>query len=481
MPDQSTRLRAVQLSRLPTRGILLGLSGAQCLTAGTGLVILVAALYTGGTSAAVLASPLWLAAAAITWVPVAGRPAVAWTPLVVHWWARTAARQRRYRARVQRPRPAGTLALPGDAACLRQVVDPETGAVLVHDPHAATLTAVLAVSHPSFALLDPGEQRRRVEAWGRVLAGACRSGRVARLQVLERTVPDFGPDLAAWWAEHGHQDGSWAARTYGELIARASGERHLSTISLALDMRAASRAIRAAGGGMRGASAVMRQEMSTLTTALRAGELHPEGWLTDADLAAVLRAAYDPGAGTVLDRHHDVGRDLASAGPLALEESWDTLRSDSAVHAAYWVADWPRAQVYPGFLQPLLLTPGVRRAFTVLVEPIPVQKAARTIRRTKTEQLSDAAQRRRLGQLEDVEQSAQLTDVLRQEADLAEGHGIVHYAGLLAVSAPTPTQLSAARAALEQAAVQSGCELRLLVGQQAQGFAAAALPLTRGL
>lgn len=480
MAQDGASLRPVQLSRLSTRGVLLGLSGLQLTTAATGLVVLVVALYAGGARGAVFSAPVWLAAAAATWLPVAGRPAIAWAPLVTHWWLRGATGQRSYRARVLRPRPAGTLALPGDAAALRQVEDPDTGAVMVHDPHAGTLTAILAVSHPSFALLDPGEQQRRVDGWGRVLAGACRSGRIARVQVLERTVPDIGSSMTGWWTERGAHDGSWASRTYGELVARATGERHLSTISLSVDLRSSARAVRAAGGGMRGAAAVMRQEMNSLTTALRAAELHPDGWLSAAELAAVLRSAYDPGAGASLERHRQVGRDLAWAGPLAVEESWDRLRSDSALHAVFWVAGWPLSSVLPGFLQPLLLAPGVRRAFTLLVDPVDARAAARTIRRAKVEHISDATQRRRIGQIDDVEQSAQLTDVLRQEQELAQGHGLVRTTGLLAVSAPDSTQLAAARAALEQAAVQSGCELRPLVGQQSQGFAAAALPLCRG-
>ena len=55
------------------------------------------------------------------------------------------------------------------------------------------------------------------------------------------------------------------------------------------------------------------------------------------------------------------------------------------------------------------------------------------------------------------------------------------FAGMLTVSAPTGDQLSEACGRLEQAAAQAQCDLRLLRGQQAQAFAAAELPLTRGL
>ena len=86
-----------------------------------------------------------------------------------------------------------------------------------------------------------------------------------------------------------------------------------------------------------------------------------------------------------------------------------------------------------------------------------------------------------VGQIEDASQSAEYADVLQQEADLTAGHGVLRYTGLIAISAPSVDELDAAVAAIEQAAIQASCETRLLVGQQAQAFVAAALPLGRGL
>jgi hypothetical protein len=107
--------------------------------------------------------------------------------------------------------------------------------------------------------------------------------------------------------------------------------------------------------------------------------------------------------------------------------------------------------------------------------------AARDIRRKKTGYLSDATQRARIGQIEDAEQTAEYRDVLAQEADLIAGHGVLRYVGLIAISAPGVAELDAAVAGVEQAAIQASCETRRLVGQQAQAFTAAALPLCRGL
>lgn len=473
-------LTPVKFSRLSCRGVLLGLSGLQLGMAGAAAATLVLGLYAGTV---VLALPVIAVCAALAFVCVGGRKLIEWAPLAVRWLWRSAGGQLIYRRRVVKPRPAGTLALPGDAARLRQWLDPETGAVMVYDPHVATLTAIVGVSHPAFVLLDPAEQERRVVSWGRVLATACRSGRITSVQVMERTLLDSGKGLSQWWDSHGTHDRSWTSTTYAELIERAgpASERHASTISISLDMKIANRAIRAAGGGMRGAAAVLRQEMATLLAALRSADLSPSSWLTPGDLALLLRTAYDPAVAGALERHGDLGRDLATAGPVSVTESWGSLRSDSAHHCVLWISEWPRSLVFPGFLAPVLLSSGIKRTFSLLYTPLRTDRAARDIRKRKTEYISDAAQRQRIGQIEDAQQSAEYRDVLQQEADLTAGHGVLRCTGLIAVSAGDMDELERAVAAIEQAAIQASCETRRLWGQQAQGFALAALPLSRPL
>ena len=135
--------------------------------------------------------------------------------------------------------------------------------------------------------------------------------------------------------------------------------------------------------------------------------------------------------------------------------------------------------VHPGFLSPVLLSSGILRAFSLICTPLRTDQAARDIRRKKTEYISDAAQRARIGQIEDAGQTAEYHDVLQQEADLTAGHGVLRYTGLISVSSDTLPELEAAVAAIEQAAIQASCETRKLVGQQAVAFTASALPLCR--
>ncbi|WP_423464208.1 SCO6880 family protein [Promicromonospora sp. MS192] len=482
------QLRAVKFSRLSKRALLLGLTATQLVTIGAGALPLVVALYTG--TGALFAIPVLVVAVAAALVPVGGRQVVAWVPVALSWAWRSMTGQLHYRARITgtttgagttraaRPRPAGTLALPGDMAALRQYVDPVTGAVLVHDPHAATLTALLPVTHPAFVLLDPGEQQRRVTAWGRVLATISRSGHIAALQVIERTLPGSGASLADWWRTHGTADGSFAARTYADLIERAgpAGEQHATTIALSLDLTAAARTVRAAGGGLRGAAAVLRQEVETLVIALRAADLTPGDPYDAGQLAIHLRTAYDPAIGPALERHPTLGRELAAAGPIAVTEAWGNLRADGAHHCVLWISQWPQARTYPGFLAPLLLSSGIQRTLSVTYRPVRPDVAMRELRRRRTGHLSDANQRARMGQTTDATDQAELSDVLQQEADLAAGHSLLTTTGLITISANDAERLEHDVAAVEQAAIQAGVETRRLWGQQAQAFARSVLP-----
>ena len=107
--------------------------------------------------------------------------------------------------------------------------------------------------------------------------------------------------------------------------------------------------------------------------------------------------------------------------------------------------------------------------------------ARREIRRQKVEYLTDAEQKARIGQVADLSDTQEYQDVLARESEINVGHADMRFTGLIAVTAESKDELDAAVSQLEQAALHAECETRLLVGQQAQAFAAAALPLGRGV
>lgn len=99
-------------------------------------------------------------------------------------------------------------------------------------------------------------------------------------------------------------------------------------------MRNATRQIRTAVGGIRGAATVLRQEVNTLT--------------------ATLRSAYDPANAATLEREGQIGGGLANSGPVAVNETWSRIRTDFAHYRVLWSREWTRSLVIPGFLAPIL-------------------------------------------------------------------------------------------------------------------------------
>jgi hypothetical protein len=344
---------------------------------------------------------------------------------------------------------------------------PSTSAVLIHDPRTSTVTAMLSVSGNGFVLADLATQDRRVAGWG-------------RLQVLERCLPGGGTSVRRWWAQHGLADARWAARVLADLVADAeqSSDRHECLLAIA---------IRPPYTGQRATSAaavaVIERQLAALVETARAADLEVHEWVTRRRLALVLRATYDPHGAARVDAGEPPGHGAPAllAGPMAIDEDWASIRTDSAHHAVFWVQEWPRSEVHAGFLQPLLLAAGARRALSLIAEPLSPGKALREIRRAKVEHADDAGQRARIGQIEDEVTRAEASDLVRREQELVAGHGDLRFIGLLTVSASSVGELDAACTATEAAAAQAMCELRRLVGQQGQAFAAGALPLARGV
>src|SRR3954465_6584799 len=113
----------VRFGRRQSKGVLLGFSGPRLAAIASALVIFVLAVFFAGATGLVMASPVWLALIAAAFVRGHGDPPTDAAPVLGHWAGRKAARQTRFRARLSAPRPAGTMALPGDVAALRFHLD----------------------------------------------------------------------------------------------------------------------------------------------------------------------------------------------------------------------------------------------------------------------------------------------------------------------------------------------------------------------
>ncbi|MFD8590794.1 SCO6880 family protein [Streptomyces sp. NPDC059637] len=487
MSDPSAAPVTVKFPHRSRRGILLGLSLPQLALVSCALALLLVTVVSNGLLGVVVLSPLWAAVAALVAIRRHGRSLIDWAPIVTRYAYRRRTGHTLWLARpVTRPRQDGVLHLPGTAASLKVITpgDSANGAAAVHDPHRQTLTAVARVSSRAFALLDPATQNANVNGWGRALAGIARTGHVACVQVLERTVPDSGDTLSRHWVQHGRPEAPVAGQVYSELVASAgpAAAPHETYLAISLDLKAARRLISQAGGGLPGAFTVMAQTTSSIAQAARSAGLVVTGWLSAREIAAVVRTAYDPKALAALQQWSDAGRaeaDPAAAGPVVQVEEYDRLVTDTAHHATYWVENWPRTEMGAGFLHGIMFTAGVRRGLSLIYVPQGLESALRDVQRRKAAIIADAGERARRGQVDSEEDSVEYADVKARERQLIAGHADVALTGLITVTADTDALLDAACAQIETAAVTSGVDLRRLNYQQPDAFTLGALPLAR--
>ncbi|MFB8749175.1 SCO6880 family protein [Streptomyces parvulus] len=487
MTDLSVAPVTVKFPHRSRRGILLGLSLPQLLLVSATLAVLLLTVISTGLLGAVALAPLWAASGALVAIRRHGRSLIDWAPIVTRYAHRRRTGQTLWLARpVTRPRQDGILHLPGTSASLKVVTpgDSANGAAAVHDPHQQTLTAIARVSSRAFALLDPATQNHNVASWGRALAGIARTGHIATVQVLERTVPDSGDTLTRHWTHHGQPQTPVAGQIYSELVASAgpAAAPHETYLAISLDLKAARRLISQAGGGLPGAFTVMEQTTASIAQAARNAGLMVTGWLTAREIAAVIRTAYDPAALAALQQWSETGRaeaDPAAAGPVVQVEEYDRLATDSARHATYWVENWPRTEMGAGFLHGIMFTAGVRRTLSLIYVPQALESALRDVQRRKAAIIADANERSRRGQVDSEEDSVEYADVKQRERQLIAGHADVALTGLVTVTADTDALLDAACAQIETHAVTSGVDLRRLNYQQSDAFTLSALPLAR--
>ncbi|WP_134119363.1 SCO6880 family protein [Kribbella kalugense] len=469
---------SARFPRPQRNSLLLGLRPIQVALVIIGIVLSLTSLLAGWPPAIRMTGMTTTVVCAVTaFGRFEGLPAYRWVVLRTAHVLRGLRRNQSYRANVLAPRRHGVLQLPSEASPLR-ILDTRSSIGAVHDPLRRRLIAVAKIEGPAHLLQNSDEQDRRVAAYGRMIASLCQSNRIARAQILERTIPDPGDGLGDWARKRGLDPASPAGAIYRDLLQHAApaAARHETLFSFALNLDAVSKEVRKYGGGLAGAMAVLDSESRAFQTSFAAAGV-AGAWLNAADLAASLRVAFDPAATRTL-----VGDiDPVDAAPLAVDAAWDHLRTDSSFHRVYVVTEWPRLRATPSFLSPLLLKPGIRRTFSLVLQPVPIGKALRDARRHQVERVTDRATRKRVGQMETEEDRQLDADVAQREKDLAAGHGDVRWIGLIAVSADTEDGLDEACTEIEIAASQALLDVRRLVGQQVEGFLAAALPFGVGL
>ncbi|MDA8046436.1 MAG: hypothetical protein M0Z30_14545 [Actinomycetota bacterium] len=502
---------------LERRGLLLGLGTGQLLTLGAGIVsaVVVHSAVGGSPGSALAVVTAAVSVVGAVWTRD-GSSLVVWAQLALSWLGR------RSRGVVVDPAPlegrpwrngpllappgrvapegAGTTAagsrrrgtgwqgcaVPGITLLDDDGLPGESSIAMIRDRRMGTLAGVMKVDGGPLSLLDPADQARQLEGWRQVLGAVCRTGSpVSRLQWVQRswTGTDAGVGLSPPDRDGGvraeasdsyqhvrravlpqviHHD-AWVALCVGGAgVARPPSGRRLTSIGRppSAEGRTGDRRI-----------ASLRRELRLLTGQLTAAGLRPGEPLGPGPLGELLCRPHRPAVEAV--------RSGSLPWALAIDDRWTCCRTDGMWHATFWVAEWPRVEVGPDFMAPLLLT-GVRVAVSVVMAPVPIDRAWRQVRSARTADVADAQLRSRAGFLASARRDREAGGVERREAELADGHHEFRYSGYVTISAVDPEQLVSACAEAEHAAQTSRLELRRLYGRQVEALTWT-LPLGRGL
>jgi hypothetical protein len=451
--------------RQSRRGMLLGFSRARVITGVDAMLILAIGFMKGGRGPLIGAASIDGVLIVAASMRVQGRYLIEWLPLWSHWKVRGLTNQQSYRARVMTARPSGSLALPGDATNLRFI---DVGdATYIHDPSAGTLTAALRVEHSAMVLLDADAQAERVSGWSRVLSSLAGSDSVAHVAIIEETIPDSGNGPVEWFLDNWTKVDDWASQEYFSLLEtnHTQSSTHRTTFTVT---------IKIGRGGLSDSCANLAAQREGLEFALRGAGLRTVGWLSEAQLASQIRGAYAPFSSATATL-------LGLAGPVAIDESWKSIRHDDGYSCVLVLAEFPAVPVGPQFLHSLIFSAGARHTLTLIARVQGVDDALRQVRREKIAVTSDHRQKQRIGQMEEMSDRTEYAAIEERELALLQGHASVRLTALVTVTTPGEELLDTAVAQMKRDAGQCACEARVLYGMQAAAFVAAALPVGRAI
>jgi hypothetical protein len=482
------------------------------------LLILVAKRDLGGAVWVVIVG---VVAVAVAFLPLGRRSAATWAPVVLSYLRRRSTGRHRFRSQAHvlghfiymTPRRSVADVVPPEQRpqSLRglQILEAQLSSrrdsmAVIKDGKRRTYTAVLSARGASF-LVDETAQPGQIAVWNSILAGYGLSGTVSRLQWQQRSLPDDGRGVTRYHREvderlraAGQPPPEAAARIYGQAIAegRPVTRQHQLLLAVQVDARrpAAARLMKEKGQGVidRGAAALLMEELDSLSHALGAAGIEVEGILTPGLLSRYIRSAYEPeflGRWEVLEeawrqRGEEApdGPHVHNAWPHFAEEGFSYYRTGPrAMHSTFWIREWPRGEVRPDFLSPLLVYTECVRTVSMTLVPIDPDKAERIAQAAKTGQAAEAKRREKGGWITTWRQQREQEHTEQIGQELADGYVGYRIAGYVTVSARTPGELETSCTDVQKLAAQSGqLQLERLAGEQEVAFTYA-LPLCRGV
>lgn len=498
----SVELPATNFPRMNRQGWMLGLTGGQLIVCGVAAVFLMQSLPSGDLPR--IASTLFFITVPLAAFGVASYQRRALTTITWErcaWVMRKALGQTTFKIRPETPTSAMSFGLPGVVGARISVH--KTGfaeGAMLWDARAKTATAVLRCTTSSFNLASDSNRAHRAGKFADLCVQLVKHEGVVRVGTYTRTRPTSAAELRDYYQRKVSERGAgpaaspWADAQYQELLSseavrsKAVMSRDV-LVAITISFPAARKSIKAGGGGKRGMSYVMANEIVAFKGLLEGTGVDTVTWLDTAGISEVIRTAFDPGAVEDIDLRRTYP-DLNpfnptgpvtpdSAGPTALIEHVDHMETDSGLHRTFWVAEWPRTVVEVGFLAPLVAEAPYPHVFTQVFAPIPIHQALKRLGQERTALDSKIETYEKLGRDVTAEMLAQRDDLDEREQEITDGFGAVKFTAYLTVSGTDAEALEAATSAANSSG--AGLDLRVLKRQQAQAFTAGMLPVGWGL
>lgn len=370
--------------------------------------------------------------------------------------------------------------LPGLLAptTLLAVTDPAGDYGLVWHQRTGTMTATLRTAATSTWLVDRDQAAAWVSNWGGWLSGLGYLPIVRWIAITVDTAPASGSRLADYVTTRisPHAPAS-ARRVLRQLVDVSPGAAADVETRVSITFDPAHSPARPRN--LDESVAEISRALPGLADSLGGCGLTVLGRASPADLAAAVRAAYDPHA------RGDVARllgtrdtaaigqhlDWDTAGPVAAEERYDHYRHDDAWSVSWAWHEAPRAWVHADVLARLLAPGPYPKRVSLIYRPLSAGDAARIVdREVNAAAFRDAlraAQRRD----ENARDRADKERALRAAREEAAGAGVGLISMYVTVTVTAEDELGRAVADIESRAEVAKIRLRRMWASQAAGFA----------
>lgn len=483
--------RTYRFSDSQRPGLLLGLSPRQAIPLATGVLVLAATLQTGLPPLVGLLGPVF--GITIAFGRWRGAPL---TETLVPGANLTKRRLLRRRRWVRPPLLGDNTGgeLPDVLAGLELTETPKQpgghrAAAIVRDRKAGTITAVLRIHGHGFPLASAREQDTMLSAWSSALSPFARERSpittVAWQEWAHPVTSAVHVDFLQSVGIRGRRDDP-ASVDYLALIDEQAPVTiaHDVLVTVTADLRKV-RTRRSITSRFAAGVETLMDEVRLFAARLEAAGLTVDAPLDVVELSAAIRVRSDPAHGPQIAA---LTKSLAAAarrgalewGPMVVEPDWSHNRVDGAFHRSYRVAGWPQLPVGSDWLSELLTGTQAVRTVTVILEPVPMGRAARAADREVMSREADADMKTQKGFRVNARERKRLVDVEARERELSEGHAEFQFVGIVNVTATDLDALDDACADVEQAAAQSLLDLRPLDARHELGWLAS-LPVGRAL